>query len=84
MSNLKLLKFINPIMVVAFLTVATCAIIMALRIPLPDSISNNILPTHMLAGKVFIFLALCHIILNWNWIKLHIFGIKAKPKSKKK
>ncbi|MCD8480366.1 MAG: DUF4405 domain-containing protein [Candidatus Cloacimonetes bacterium] len=35
---------------------------------------------HEIAGIVFFILALCHIYLNWQWIKSQIFGIKPKKK----
>jgi hypothetical protein len=84
MSNQKILKVINPIMALVFLTVATCAIIMTLHLFPQDITWGKILPIHKAAGKAFIFLAVCHIILNWNWIKSQIFGIKAKPQQKSK
>jgi hypothetical protein len=84
MTNLKILKIINPVLVIAFLTAATAIIITRFHL-IPSLIENGtIYKMHIIAGQVLVLLAIVHIILNWNWIKLHIFGIKAKPKSKKK
>jgi hypothetical protein len=84
MSNLKLLKIINPLMAIAFLSAAVGIIL--LKFPIIPSLNGSgvIYKMHIIGGQLFILLAIIHITLNWNWIKSHIFGIKAKPKSKKK
>jgi hypothetical protein len=82
MSNLKLLKILNPILVTAFLA-AALAIVFLKYIHLAFLPGNVIYTIHILAGKIFIVLAICHIILNWKWIKLNILGIKPKSKAAK-
>lgn len=79
MSNLKLLKALNPIMAVAFLCAALAIIILKLNLGfLPGEVIYKV---HITAGGLFILLATCHIILNWNWIKINIFGVKPQGKS---
>jgi hypothetical protein len=75
---------LNPLMVIAFITVAVA--ILLLKYTIIPSLQGNatVYQIHIIAGKVFILLGILHIILNWNWVKSQIFGIKAKPKFKKK
>jgi hypothetical protein len=84
MTNLKMLKVLNPIMLLTFLAAALGIILY--RFPIIASLHEGSLAyeIHTIAGQIFILLAFLHIILNWNWIKLHIFGIKAKAKKAKK
>jgi hypothetical protein len=82
MSNLKMLKILNPIMAIAFLCAALAIIISKLNLAIIPG--DLIYELHETAGAIFILLAMCHIILNWNWIKLNILGIKSKSKATKK
>jgi len=82
MTNLKLLKILNPILVTAFLA-AALAIVFLKYIHLAFLPDNVVYEVHEIAGKIFVILAICHIILNWKWIKLNILGIKAKSKANK-
>lgn len=72
--NNKILKILNPILLIAFLVVSVSMIIY--RIPgalQGDEIVGKI---HALSGTLFILLAILHISLNWKWIKTQILGIK--------
>ena len=84
MSNLKLLKVLNPIMALAFLGAAIGIIL--LKYPIIPSLQGNevLYKMHIIAGQIFIILVVLHIILNWSWIKSQIFGIKPAKKAKKK
>jgi len=84
MSSLKLLKILNPIMAIAFIVGAVAVILY--KFPLITKLQGDeiIGKIHETAGIIFIMLAILHIILNWNWIKLHFFGIKVKNKKQAK
>ena len=84
MSNQKLLKILNPIQAVIFLAVATAIVLLKTNAFASAEVNNTIYKTHIIAGQIFIGLAIIHIILNWNWIKTQIFGIKPKAKTRKK
>ncbi len=76
MSNLKLLKILNPLLAIAFLVTALSILLSRLGYDLGNA--------HPTAGLIFIILSLVHFVLNWNWVKLHIFGLKRKaPKAGK-
>jgi predicted ferric reductase len=83
MSNLKLLKVLNPILAIVF--ICTAIAIILLKYPVIPALQGNetIYIIHEIAGKVFIILAVLHIILNWNWVKSQIFGIKPAKKQGK-
>jgi len=84
MSNLKLLKILNPVMFIVFL-IAAKAVMLYKYSPFFNLKGNEaVYEIHETAGKIFILLAIFHIILNWKWIKLNVFGIKPKTTNKKK
>ncbi len=84
MSNIKLLKILNPVMAIVFL-ITLIAVFLYKYSPLASLQGNEtVYEIHEIAGKVLFLLVICHIILNWNWIKTQIFGIKAKGKVFKK
>ena len=68
MSNQKLLKILNPVMAILFICVAVAIIL--LKYPVVPVLQGNetVYYIHEIAGKIFIALAVLHIILNWNWI----------------
>jgi uncharacterized membrane protein YozB (DUF420 family) len=74
--NNKLLKIVNPIMAIAFLTNQIAMLLY--KIPGKLQYTEQMTSLHTWAGLVFLCLAICHIILNWRWIKTQIFGIKKK------
>jgi uncharacterized BrkB/YihY/UPF0761 family membrane protein len=76
MMNLKLLKILNPILFIAFLTVAISMLLY--RLPGRFNYDEIVGQIHALSGAIFFILAILHIILNFKWIKSQIFGIKAK------
>ncbi len=84
MSNLKLLKVLNPVMAIAFLGVIAGFILY--KTPLVPSLqgSEGAASLHEIFGLIFLLCAICHIILNWNWIKTQIFGIKPVKKAGRK
>lgn len=83
MSNLKLLKVLNPVLAVVFITTAIAIIL--LKYPVIPALQGNetIYKIHEIAGKVFIILAVLHLTLNWNWVKSQVFGIKPVKKQGK-
>ena len=84
MTNLKLLKILNPILFIVFLTAAIAVILYKYSPIISLQGNETVYEIHELAGKLFIILAIIHIILNWKWIKLNIFGIKPQSKTAKK
>ena len=84
MANIRLLKILNPIMFITFLTAAAAVILY--KYPLITALqeSSNVYTIHEIAGKIFILLGILHLILNWNWVKSQIFGIKPAKKTTKK
>ena len=82
MSSLKWLKILNPIIAIAFLTAAVAVTLY--KYPLIPSLNGieTVYEIHETAGLIFILLGILHIILNWNWIKSQIFGIKPVRKTK--
>ena len=83
MTNLKFLKVLNPILVIDFLVVIIAVSIY--KYPLFPSLqgSEMIYKIHEIAGIIFFLLGILHLILNWNWVKSQIFGIKPKSKARK-
>lgn len=74
--NTKLLKIVNPLMFLAFLTNQIAMLLY--KIPGKLQYSEQMTSLHTIAGMIFLVLVICHIILNWRWIKTQIFGIR-KP-----
>ncbi len=82
--NLKLLKILNPLLFIAFLTALSAVIIYKYAlIPILHE-SYTVYLIHETAGIIFFLLAILHLILNWNWVKSQIFGIRPKAKARKK
>ncbi|MFO7659507.1 MAG: DUF4405 domain-containing protein [Candidatus Cloacimonadaceae bacterium] len=82
--NLKLLKILNPLLFIVFLTSLLAVTIYKIALFPALQGSETVYQIHETAGIVFFILAVLHLILNWNWIKSQIFGIKNKPKYKNK
>lgn len=74
--NTKLLKIVNPLMFLAFLTNQIAMLLY--KIPGKLQYSELMTALHTIAGMIFLVLVICYIILNWRWIKTQIFGIR-KP-----
>ncbi len=68
MKKQYFLKFLNIILVIAFLLVAISIICYRWG---PESIrwSEGLYEIHETFGLIFIFLALFHLVLNWTWIR---------------
>ncbi|MCF7832368.1 MAG: hypothetical protein K9N05_02175 [Candidatus Marinimicrobia bacterium] len=62
--NSKLLKIINPLLGVTFLTVIVVLGIMKL-----GKVTHDLIEVHEIAGIVFLSLLVIHIILNRKWFK---------------
>lgn len=82
--NLKTLKILNPLLFIAFLTSLTAVTIYRTALFPALQGSETVYQIHETAGIVFFCLAILHLILNWNWVKSQIFGIKPKAKSKQR
>lgn len=67
MNKPKLLKIINPLLLLVFICLASTGLL------------HNFLPyeffhlVHSKLGYTFVLLSVIHIYLNWNWIKNLIF-----------
>lgn len=76
------LKFINPILATLFLT--TIVFVMLYKFgPAAWRGTEALGELHEFSGALFAFVALIHIYFNWGWIRINIFGIKAKHKAAK-
>ncbi len=72
----KALKFINPILLILFLLVTVSMIISRLG----WDKTGNWWQLHYWSGMLFIFVGIIHLIYNWSWIRLNIFGKKKSHK----
>jgi hypothetical protein len=72
--NNKLLKIVNPLLFVAFLTNQVAMLLY--KVPGPLQYSEQMTNLHTWAGLGFLVLAIVHITLNWRWIKSQIFKNK--------
>ena len=66
MKKQSLLKIVNSIMALMFICLVTTAL-------LDDVIPRDIyVRVHPLAGYIFAGCVVCHVILNWAWIKANV------------
>ena len=84
MTSQKLLKILNPIMALDLLIAIKAVLIYKYSFIEAWRGSEMVYEIHEIAGMIFFVLAIFHIILNWNWIRSQIFGIKPKQTGKKK
>lgn len=80
MKSITVLKILNPIMAFVFLTAALSVILYNYRLIDAFWQSNTLYKLHIITGQLFIVLAIIHLILNWNWIKSQVLGIRPKKK----
>jgi len=73
MRKLLLLKIVNPLLGLAFLTLVVSLPFVAVK----DLWVQEMSQLHKAAGMIFTVLAIVHIILNWSWIT-HTFFRKTK------
>ena len=72
MRRKRILKIVNTLLAILFLNMAMTGL-------LNDYIPYDIYQTlHGQAGKFFVLLAIAHLALNWNWVKLNYFKKKAR------
>lgn len=64
MNKMKLLKILNPLLGISFMlqVISIVALIMG-KVP------GWLFKLHLLNGKIFVLLAITHVVLNWAWIK---------------
>ena len=69
------LKFINILMFIAFLGASFGIIIYRWG---PESMrgTETVYQIHSISGLAFLILAVVHIVLNWNWIRINILSRK--------
>ena len=69
------LRIINILLLIAFLG---AAIGVTIYLYGPESLRGTevIYQIHRISGLVFIFLAVAHIWLNWNWIRINVLSRK--------
>jgi hypothetical protein len=80
MTNLKLLKILNPILALGFLA-AAFGIIFLNYIHLGFLPENIMFKIHVTGGLTVLIIGIIHLTLNWKWVKMNIFGIKPKSKA---
>ena len=67
MDRQKLLKVVNPVMALAFLSSAAGGLT---RFFAPSVIPyDTFRKIHPIFGLVLVACVICHLVLNWNWIK---------------
>lgn len=74
MNKLKLLKIINPLLLISFFLQVSTSLMMFFRIRTPYTLM--VFNVHTYNGLVMISLAVLHIYLNWGWIKSNFFKTK--------
>jgi heme A synthase len=65
-----LLKIVNPLLILLFITQALTGILHDVIMEVSYETFEII---HGIGGYVFVFLVVCHFILNWSWIKNTFF-----------
>jgi len=75
----KALKFINPILFILFL-VALIAMVLYKFGPEGVRNSEGVGELHEWAGILFFFVGVLHLIYNWGWVRMNIFGKKKAHK----
>lgn len=65
MNKQKLLKIVNPLLSVSFVIQVVSIVLYKFEV--------DTTMIHEVNGYVFIALVVCHIYLNWGWIKANIF-----------
>lgn len=74
MNKRNLLKIVNPLLALVFIMTAFPGMI---RNFLPDVIPGEMFfMLHPKMGIALFILAICHIALNWGWIKMTFFKAK--------
>jgi hypothetical protein len=70
MNKLKVLKTVNVIMAIDF----SCVVVSAMLV---DVIPQNVYQTiHPFLGYTFLVFVICHVFLNFAWIKANFFKKK--------
>jgi len=76
MSRVKLLRIVNILLALVFLSISVSGIIQMLS---PGTIPYlQFKQIHPLTGMLLIILVLVHVYLNWNWIKANYLKKKSK------
>lgn len=69
MKKSQWLLWVNMILAAAF-------IVQLLTVLLRDVISFRMFSmVHIWCGRTLLTLAVIHLVLNWNWVKINIFGL---------
>ena len=70
MKKSELLKIVNPLLALIFLSQALTGIFHG---PVKEVSYEAYEIIHGIGGYVFVFLVVCHFILNWSWIRSTFF-----------
>jgi sorbitol-specific phosphotransferase system component IIBC len=75
MKKQALLVLINVLMFIAFIATIVSIIIYKF---IPSQLQGNeiVEAIHGIAGQIFFYLVVCHVVLNWSWIKSKFFTMK--------
>ena len=76
--NNKVLKYLNPLLLLAFLS--TVVSMFLYKLPGAMNGSEFLGEMHETSGIIFVGLAVLHIYFNWGWIKIQMLGIKPNKK----
>lgn len=77
MTKVSLLRVVNIVLVLAFLTVLASVILMKAGI-----MSPIVFELHETAGGLMLLLAAVHLWLNWGWVKANILARRKNPAGK--
>ena len=70
MKKSALLKIVNPLLILLFITQALSGILHDYLMEVSYETFEII---HGIGGYVFVFLVVVHVTLNWNWVKSTFF-----------
>ena len=77
MTKVSLLRVVNIMLMLAFLTVLTSVILMKAGL-----MSETVFELHETAGGLMLLLAAVHLWLNWGWVRANILTRRKKAPEK--
>jgi hypothetical protein len=72
MTTFTMLKIVNPILALSFAVQAVTGALFALDVNVPTAFYA----LHKYFGLLMVAMVICHIALNWGWIKANILNMR--------
>jgi hypothetical protein len=66
MNKIKILKALNPLLLLLFLLQVTTGLLMAAGV-------GGAFLVHVACGACLVLAGVAHLVLNWNWVKMQYF-----------